>query len=256
MSWRKFQEESSESVSLGLHHIHSYMDAFLCRCGEFMAVTVVIGATQSGKSRMVEKSIVGARSRVVVFDVVQCFSSLGHRLSIDEQFGLDSSSLEKLFQIAVTSPGFFRVGLSPGKKTDYQKALDRIITSCFIIGERVASAEKPLLLVVDEAGEFMSSQFQTEKLNQLVRRGRHFHCDSLFIAQMPQNIHPSVRANASRVVCFRLTTAPENSFITSLMGREIAAKIRDLPRYHYVTWEDTGKVTITDERGKIYYRKD
>lgn len=217
-----------------------------------MAVIAVIGATKSGKSKLVETKIIPLYKRALVFDVVNCFRSLPVRISMDSKYGLENVALDKAYEIALRNPDFFKIALVPGENTDYRKAFDKVVTSACFMGKAFASVDDPLLVVCDEAGILCSNKFQSAKIQKITARGRHWHIDSVFIAQRPQMLHGDIKDNATIVHIFRLTTAFQNEFIVGLVGKDIAKEIKSLPQYHYVTWYDTDLITFTDENGRIY----
>lgn len=217
-----------------------------------MAVTVVFGMTQSGKSHHVEKREIKKTSRVIVFDPMNCFKSMELRLSLDEKFKLENASLQKAFKFAIEKKEFFSIGLRPGKQLNYSHTFDKVARTAMILGEKIASDERKILLVADEAGDICSPHMISDCLKMLVTRGRHYNVDSLFIAQRPQMIHGDIRANASKVVCFNLATAPEIPWLAQTFGRKIVDKIPVLPQYHCAVWDNTGKIYFLDESGREY----
>ena len=215
-----------------------------------MAVKVVFGMTQSGKSHHVEQYILKERKRVFVFDVINCFKHLTSRHPLDERNGLDCRALESAWIEALRAPDRFRVGFVPSRTGDYVRLFDKLITTSLLLGDKLKDHGENLLMVCDESNEVTSATARSARLRELVSRGRHYGVDSLFIAQRPEMLHNDIKANASEVVAFNLNS--ENSFFRTVFGKDIAEKIKTLPKYHYAYWNNTGKTYFANENGKKY----
>lgn len=214
-----------------------------------MAVTLVLGMTESGKSYYVEKNIFQTKEKAIVFDNAHCFT--GTHLST-----LDYTSAVKIFETVKSGP--FKLVYRPSRYEDPIKSFDNVISLASAlgrsIGERV-DPEKRLTMICDEADFVCSATVQSAKLKYLVNKGRHDNVDSVFIARDPHKIHTDIRRNASKVVTFFNPLATSTPFFFENFGKELCQKIAKLPKYHYLMWDDTFKVTIHDQRGKTYFTK-
>lgn len=227
-----------------------------------MAVTCVFGMTQSGKSHLVERKIIPLHKRVLVFDKAPCFHPhpkgvLKNVFSMEG--GYENWALDKAVAVAAGSFNAFSIGLRPDPRSvkTIQDSFKSVARLAIYLGKKVRSIapEERILFVVDEADFICSNSFQPAEVKHLVNVGRHDNVDSLFIARIPQRIHGDIKANASRIISFKIQTAPQIGFFLENFGRETAQKIRNLPQYHFFTWEDTGKSWFTDGNGKIYDRE-
>lgn len=210
-----------------------------------MTVSFYGGFTQSGKSRLVEKKVLPNWPKVIVFDNAHCF---------DGDIFLNPS-IKEILAIFNKYRGRkkYNLVIRPGRGQDASDLLDMVIQLACALGRvlgKVSESER-VQLAVDEADFVCSPHYQSKDLKHLVNKGRHDNVDSHFIARNPNRVHTDIRANASKIVCFRLTNASEINFLVSSLGKENTKKLQTLQQYHYCEWRDTGLISFFDENSKL-----
>lgn len=218
-----------------------------------MAVSCYFGLTESGKSYHVENHVIPAWNKVVIFDNASCFSG---------DFVLVAPNDKDLFSVYLKCRGLekFRIVIRPDRKTNtvelYNKVIHLAVTLGRFIGLKVKGGRvepnERVQLVTDEADFVCSSHYQSMALKHLVNKGRHDNVDSHFIARVPMQIHTDIRRNATRIVSFALQNAGEIKLFSDNFGRELAGKIRALPKYHRLEWRDNGQVDLFDDKNRAY----
>lgn len=216
-----------------------------------MAVEIVLGATESGKSTYVEKILLRDRAKKIVFDPARCFTS--GQLWTPPVFG----DLKKAYR-GLNQPRFFYVN-QPGRGENRTAAFDRLISWATALGRAAgprADLAKRVALVCDEADRICEPTRASAKFEYLINEGRHDNVDSIFICRDPNALFIDARKNMSTMVTFINPLAKEMPFFRSLIGAELAARVATLPKYHHLTWKDNWTVTITDNNGKIYFKQE
>lgn len=215
-----------------------------------MAVTVVFGMTESGKSYYVENKIISNHKKVIIFDLAKCFSAQNTFL-LGPTVEQENAVLDRVFDLIAHNPPKFRVALRTTSKTDDRKAFDKLASMLTILGPEIGNDKERTLLVVDEADFICSDKFQSARLKHIVNKGRHDFIDSLFIARIPQRLHGDIKSNASTVICFQIPNAPEIDFFVKNFGKKNAENIKKLKKYHHFIWKNTGEMRFFDEKGRI-----
>ena len=213
-----------------------------------MAITCVFGMTQSGKSYYVENKLLGTRDKKLVFDSAHCFKTGTQLNSLD---------LKLAKTILMKKLDAYNYVYRPGRREKRANSFEKIVSLSEALGRMIGPRDstpddKRLLLVADEADSFCQPGHAAPLFTHLVNEGRHDNVDSLFICRDPHNLFIDARKNASKVVTFFNPLAHEMPFFTGRFGKVVSKRISNLPRFHYVTWSETGNITFTDENGKIY----
>jgi hypothetical protein len=89
-----------------------------------------------------------------------------------------------------------------GMFTDGEPAIRFFSTWAFEVSERLPGRK---FFVVDELQGFCSGHKVPDELAALVRRGRRRGLDSVFLSHSPGELHNSIRAQLTEVVCFLMT---------------------------------------------------
>lgn len=215
-----------------------------------MAVQTIFGMTQSGKSFHAKKEILDKVDRCIIFDFVHCFSG-GDVVKID-----NASDVQKVFR-KYSKRKKYKIIVKITKGANPSLVCDLVISLACALGKCLGSYNEKnrVWLVVDEADSVCSPHYQSKRLKYLVNYGRHDNVDSVFIARNPTRLHMDIRANASKVTTFNLSTALQVKDFVNNFGRENARQILTLPKYHRFEWEDTGKMAIYDEKGRETWSK-
>lgn len=205
-----------------------------------MAVSLFFGMTESGKTSLA-KMLASKFNRSVIFD----FTGRGFEGDVVTDFSDDN--LFKIFQ-KYKSLSSYKLVFRPSRDTDVINAFNKCATLAAHLGRK--SATDRLVFLVDEADMICSPHYQSRELKYIVNVGRHDNVDSWFIARIPQRLHTDARANASKIFCFRLTDETALGHLKNAVGKKAADKVRQLDKYSFLTWKDTGEIFIYDKNQK------
>lgn len=213
-----------------------------------MAVMVEFGMTQSGKSYFAENQLLVQKKRVVIFDKACCFKIPPGRgfLFINP----DDEKIKKIFREFMHQDELYLI-FRPDRSTDIEKMFNKVTELACALGRVGKLKGEWLTFVVDEADFVCSERHQSRQLKHLVNVGRHDFVDSVFIARNPNRIHTDIRANASKMVCFRIPNARSITFFQQNFTPKTIEKIANLPKYWRLDWDDTGTERIIDDKGRI-----
>lgn len=213
-----------------------------------MAIINVVGATQMGKSWLVENVLLKRWKKKVVIDPRESFKSSTQRfygLNIDTTLkAFDKYEHADTFQLALQnerrniSDSLFSYGVS------LSSALGRSL--------KKRGSEEFIAFVVDEAGTVTKSKKGKDDMEFILSQGRHDHVDTILIAQDIYMLETLARRQARETICFFVNGASNIPEYKSVFGNVFSKKIENLPKYHYLTKHDNGLITITNEKGKIY----
>jgi hypothetical protein len=210
-----------------------------------MAVSLVFGMTESGKSYLVNKRIIPQKKKVVVFDYAHCFTGGKEITNIEKNY-------KKIFAKYSKEEKFYLI-YRPPRNIDDIKAFDYLAALSIALGRSIGKnvpREERLLLVIDEADHICSPSFQSRKLKELVNKGRHDNVDTTAIARIPQRLHTDLRSNATTQISFRLTNDAALKNFRLNISNEAAKEIAALKKYYFLKWQDTGEAAIFDDRAK------
>lgn len=209
-----------------------------------MSVSCYFGLTESGKSYHVQNHVIPSWDKVIIFDRAHCFKGTITRTNPSNKEFLELfrklRSLEK-----------FSLVVRPSRNGNTEELFNKTVELSLAIGRTFGGrvdASKRIQMVTDEADFVCSPNYQSNQLKLLVNMGRHENVDSHFIARAPQRIHNDIRLNSTKVVTFRLQNSAEIPLFTDNFGRELAKKVRELPKYWRLEWSDNGETRIFDEK--------
>jgi hypothetical protein len=210
-----------------------------------MAIVTVYGMTASGKSHYSEKEYLKKSNRCIVLDKMHCFSG-GDIVTV-----FNRNDISKLFR-RYKNQKSFKLIIRPKRGTNISLICDFLISLSCALGRTLGpyNEKNRIWLVVDEADSVVSSNYQSERIKHLVNYGRHDNVDSLFIARNPMRLHTDIRSNASKIVTFNLSNAPQIPDFRNNFGREVCKKIQTLNKYHFMSWLCTGEIFETDSKGR------
>lgn len=209
-----------------------------------MAVHLVLGATEMGKSSLVNQTINNFYNRVIVFDPHRSFDGEVYESPKD-------SDMLKIFDRHSTEQKY-RIVLRPARRSSALSLFNRSVALASALGRASKMENKRIVFVIDEAGEICSPDYRSDDLKFLLTQGRHDFVDSIFITQDPYLVNPLIRRLKTRTISFFLDGASGMDEYKKTFGVEIAKRIEKLPKFHYVTKESNGLITFTNEKGKIY----
>jgi len=102
-----------------------------------------------------------------------------------------------------------------------------------------AAAAEDLLFVVEEVDEFATPQRIPEPLARLLKRGRHWTVDMVFVSRRPPEIHRLVTSQSQRFVCFRILEPGDIRYLKGIIG-SVADQLPDLEPLHFIEWSSKG----------------
>ena len=211
-----------------------------------MAVITVYGMTASGKSFFAENEYLKKADRCIVLDKMHCFKN-GDIVTVSNK-----NDIMKLFK-KYKKKANYKIIIRPKRGVDIGIICDFLITLACALGRCLGSynEKKRVWLVIDEADSVVTSHFQSERIKHLVNYGRHDNVDSLFIARNPARLHTDIRSNASKIVTFNLSNAPQITDFRNNFGRDVCKRIQTLQKYYFMTWTCTGEIFETNAKGKV-----
>jgi len=195
--------------------------------------------TQSGKSYFAEKNFLNDKKRQIIIDFSRCFKG------VNTYVVKTPKDIKRIFD-KYKKKDSYKIILRSERNANNVLIADMIISLASALGRMFGSfnPNERVWLVVDEADNIVTSRSQSRRVKHLVNCGRHDNVDSVFIARNPNRLHTDIRANASQVFTFKLSTAPEIKTFMNNFGRENCKKITTLEKFHYFYWDDTGLVKI------------
>lgn len=213
-----------------------------------MAVSLFYGMTESGKTTLAKKFCEKFK-RVVVFDYTHKIELSNSTIITD----FSSENILKLFN-RFKKLNSFKLIFRPQRNSNDIDVFNRACILAVMLGRFATSIgnTERMIFMADEADMVCSSNYQSRELKYLVNIGRHDNVDSLFIARIPQRLHPDARANASKAFIFKLTDDVALNYIKkSFGGKKTADKVKDLSLYSFLAWQATGEVKIISKDGKV-----
>lgn len=208
-----------------------------------MAVSLYFGMTQSGKSYRAHEEA-KTKKRVVVFDYAHCF--LGGIIIND----FSAKSIGKVFD-TFHNKNEYCIIMRPTRNDDDVKAFDVACALATALGRSKPKGEENLVFIIDEADMICTATVQSRQLKLVINKGRHDGVDTWAISRIPQRLHSDIRANASRLVCFKLSEHLALSAIGRITGGgETLKAISGLEQYSYIDWNVTGNWEIKNANGK------
>lgn len=211
-----------------------------------MSVSCYFGLTESGKSYHVQNHVIPNWQKVIVFDNAHCFSG---GISVENPSDIVFLNLWKKLKNSAE----FRLIVRPGRSQNTVAVFNKTVELAIALGRAMGKGVDParrLQMVTDEADFVCSPNYQSAPLKLLVNKGRHDNVDSHFIARAPMRIHTDIRVNSTKIVTFRLQNAKEIPLFVENFGREISAKIRELPKYWRLEWRDNGEAAIYNQNNQ------
>lgn len=216
-----------------------------------MAVSLYFGMTQSGKSYRAHEEA-KTKKRVVVFDYTgKCFEDFGdaHYLYLGQKDL--SRDIQFVFDKHVKKQGGFKIVVRPTRHIDDIKAFDATCALAVALGRSKPKGDENLVFIIDEADMICTATVQSRQLKLVINKGRHDGVDTWAISRIPQRLHSDIRANASRLVCFKLSEHLALSAIGRITGGgETLSEISKLAQYSYLDWNVTGNWEVKDANGK------
>ena len=190
---------------------------------------MVLGTSGYGKSTFAEKFIAHCpgTSCVFIFDPDGDFA---------DEMGLTPCTTPAEIDRTVKT-GFvcYDPGIMfPGEP---EKGLDYLCRYAFERSKRLPGRK---FLVIDELGTQCNGGNIPKHLKICVQRGRHESLDCVFISHTPNEIHNSIRAQVTEVVCFNLNV-DEGVAATWLKNFGFNLdELRKLPPFHYIARNKRG----------------
>ncbi|WP_375595856.1 zonular occludens toxin domain-containing protein [Algihabitans albus] len=193
----------------------------------------VYGRRGSGKSTFVKAQYLDAR-RLVVFDPMGEYGR--------EVRGVISfDGVAPLLRYA--APRWHRgFKLAYAPDGNYLEALHRLSEALWRAQAPYDTGEdrQKLTLIVEEANlAFPSQQLRLgqDGFRRLVLQGRHRGIEIVAVTQRPARVHPDLRGNCARVICFALADHIDVREIGQMIGSDAARAVREQEDHHYTVIE-------------------
>lgn len=106
------------------------------------------------------------------------------------------------------------------------------------------------LIWIEEIGLLTSAGYHNipENLEKLLRFGRHHRIHLIVNAQRPSDVHRTITAESSHIICFRQNEPRDLQYLSGYFG-EHTRRIPDLKKHHFLLWHE-GEVSEYDANGK------
>ena len=108
---------------------------------------------------------------------------------------------------------------------------------------RCALAAGNCLVVWDEVDMFTDHGRLPPAAYRMVNAGRHSGLRVFACARRPYRLAPDLRANAGRIMAFRMEEPGDLAWMKAKMGRA-ADQLAGLAEYHALDWTDSGLVKV------------
>jgi hypothetical protein len=208
-----------------------------------MAITLIFGKTESGKSYLADNVFIKKRKKVVIFDYAHCFENG----QVFTDFSI--SNFEKILK-KYAKKDAFKLIFRPPRKVSDEIACQLVASFSFAIGrtfgERSLKDDEKVLFVIDEADK-VANYKKADLLSKVVTKGRHDNLDTLAIAQDPTTIPTFFRRNSSQIITFAIGSNP---FFAEKFGHELTRKVSELEKYHSFAWKDNGETAFLNPNFK------
>jgi hypothetical protein len=209
-----------------------------------MSVSSYFGFTQSGKSYHVEKHVLPAWNKVIIYDHASCFEGT---IVVNP-----TDTVLKNWFTRLSNMKNYRLVIRPSRISDDKALFDKTVLLACALGRclgKIPDGER-VQLVIDEADFICTPTYQSAQLKHLVNKGRHDNVDSHFIARNPNRLHTDIRANSSKIVTFQLTNAANLELFRGTFGNNFAKIITKLKKFHRLEWNETGEISLYSEQNK------
>lgn len=193
----------------------------------------VFGRRGSGKSTFVKSRYLDAR-RLVIFDPM---GEYGREIAGVASFETVAALLR---HVAPRWQRGFKVAFAPSG--GYPDALHRLSQALWQAQAPYETGEdrQKLTLIVEEANLGFPSHalpLGQDGFRRLVLQGRHRGIEIVAVTQRPAKVHPDLRANCARIVCFALADHIDVREIGQMIGPDKAREIRNQEDHHYTIIE-------------------
>jgi Cdc6-like AAA superfamily ATPase len=152
-------------------------------------IRLLLGTTGTGKTTLMEK-LLKAEDRCIVFDMMAATQF--------EQWGVLCDTYEDALTLMARTPKFhIRLQLKDPDKFD---------RFCSLFVKKPHGLEKfhNVCVAVDEISRFCSSNWIPDKLDDIIRLGRHTNCRFIATSQRPTDVHINIRANSKEIYLFQM----------------------------------------------------
>uniref|UniRef100_A0A6H1Z6T9 Putative ATPase domain containing protein n=1 Tax=viral metagenome TaxID=1070528 RepID=A0A6H1Z6T9_9ZZZZ len=189
-------------------------------------IVCVFGQSGTGKSSWVQQHLKGL-SRFVLWDTLDEYSGFSRFEDFESVYALlNKHHLRGLFQVTFVCI-----------EEDEEGALE---TMCELV-----MAVENLFFIVEEVDMFATPQSIPFEFRRLIKTGRHYGVNMIFVSQRPAMVNRLLTAQSRRFILFRTKEESDIRFLRAHVG-EAADLVPDLPDMHFIDYNH-GQI----ERGEI-----
>lgn len=113
----------------------------------------------------------------------------------------------------------------------------------------LVAAVGDLVFAIDEIDYFGTAGACDEKLDWLIRYGRHRRVAMVYTARRPAEVPRNLTAQSSEFRIFRLTEPRDIEYMRRLIG-PAAERLPQLEQFSHLRYQDSGAAEIIDARGR------
>lgn len=182
-------------------------------------ILLVVGRKGSGKTYWVKQNKVQAK-RLLILDTCREYEVPG---------AFRVQTFDDLLEAMELRKGFagrpFRIVYTPEGDGDLalQEGFDQVVD--------LFSSLEEATLVIDEIGLFVSPSQYPDTLDRVLRLGRHYGQSIVASTQRPADVPRILTGMADAIVAFQTQEPVDIEYLGKFMGKERAARLRDLPLY-------------------------
>lgn len=102
---------------------------------------------------------------------------------------------------------------------------------------RFAKRAGNCLVIVDEVDLYCSPSYASDALKDLLRRGRHYGVDQVYLTRAPSELHRDITRQADGEVYFSLSETLDLDWVAKRCGRPFADRVRNLLPHKFLARE-------------------
>jgi len=184
-------------------------------------VITVLGQRGSGKSSWVKKQLPGI-PRFILWDTLGEYSEKAGQYEGFPEF----DNLSDVYsEIRAAGPnGIFQIVYNSLQDEDLNSLCE------------IAAAAGPVCFIVEEVDTYATPWDCPIELKALLKKGRHWGVDMIFISRRPAEINRLITSQSQRFIVFRIIEGRDIAYLKSIIG-PVADDIPKLDDLNYIDWK-------------------